>query len=123
MYPQLKDGKPTAGAGKAIKIASGADHVVILVEPPTEQTAGGKDKPKKNIVMTYGSADQGQLGRLTERLCARDGPHRPEARRRSTRAAPRGVGGGGGGGGVFFFGIDVRSILMILWHFKGHTEH
>ena len=44
--------------------------MVILVEP--------FDEKLKNFVMTYGSADQGQLGRLTERLCARDGPHRQE---------------------------------------------
>jgi len=58
---------PGGQQGRALQMASGADHVVILVQE-------GDGKP---FVMTYGSADQGQLGRLTERLCARDGPHRP----------------------------------------------
>jgi alpha-tubulin suppressor-like RCC1 family protein len=66
VYPSpTEEANGTDGFAPAIQIASGVDHVVILTEDP---------KSKKTTVLTCGSADQGQLGRIGANKCARDAP-------------------------------------------------
>lgn len=65
--------------------------------------AGGAARPCKTILFVLGTA-QGALSAAMSR-----GIHQT-VRRRSTPTAPRGV--------ADFFHADVRSIVMVLWHFS-----
>eukprot|EP00040_Diaphanoeca_grandis_P004616 m.29498 g.29498 ORF g.29498 m.29498 type:complete len:484 (-) comp16102_c0_seq1:175-1626(-) len=65
VYPPLE---PETGIvyPPAVAISSGCDHVVLLA----------KGAANKSHVFTYGTGEQGQLGRLSSSKCSRDSKHR-----------------------------------------------